>query len=269
MQQGNYGSVPVSIENPANVFFTQCFSLCQRCTMITDTVLPRAPGRWLTIGIVIGVHAALLLAWRQTRDKAPARDDDSSPRIQWIETGMPKAAARTPDTPAPPVASTSPSHAARSAHARPDTPAPRPPAAIPVRASVAAAPASEAPAITLVPPDPFAEPAPAAAGPGADADAIRKRAFADLGKIDKDLRKQSLNKFAAPDDSPQKRLIAGIESARRNPTLFEKAEIEEITTGNADAGGRRYRIKTGLGTFCMTTPRVSDEKRDLKYTNCP
>lgn len=268
MQQGNYGSVPVSIENLANVFFTQCFSLCQRCTMITDTVLPRAPGRWLTIGIVIGLHAALLLAWRHTRDKAPARDDDSSPRIQWIETGISTTAARTPAAAPPAVASTG--DAARSTRARPDTPRPaqRPAAALPAPVpSAAAAPASEAPAITLVPPDPFAEPAPA--GPAADADAIRKRAFADLGKIDKDLRKQSLNKFAVPDDSPQKRLIAGIQSARRNPTLFEKAEIEEITTGNSDGGARKYKIKTGLGTYCITYPAATDPMGKKRYELCP
>lgn len=232
----------------------------------SDTAAPPHPRRWLTIGIVIGLHAALLLAWRHTRDKAHERDDDTAPRIQWIDTGAPKAAAPAPDTRAAPL---------RAQRQRRDTPLPRstpistplsappstPPSAAP---SATPAPASEAPAITIVPPDPFAEPALATG-----ADAIRKRAFADLGKIDKDLRKASLNKFSAPDDSPQKRLIAGIQSARRNPTLFEKAEIEEITTGNADAGGRRYKIKTGLGTFCMTTPKVNDEKRDLKYTNCP
>ncbi|NHZ91960.1 hypothetical protein F2P45_23560 [Massilia sp. CCM 8733] len=226
----------------------------------------RPPGRWLTVGIVIGLHAALLLAWRQTRETAPARDEDSGPRIQWIDTIAPAAAARTPETRPVPVPSAS---GAPPRTQRPRRAAPAPAAAPSATAiTIPAAPGSEAPAITVLPPDPFAaEPAPAA--PASGADAIRKRAFADLAKIDKDLRKASLNKFAAPDDSPQKRLIAGIQSARRNPTLFEQAEIEEITTGNADAGGRRYKIKTGLGTFCMTTPKVNDEKRDLKYTNCP
>ncbi|NHZ99297.1 hypothetical protein [Massilia sp. CCM 8734] len=233
--------------------------------LATEIIPPRQPGRWFTIGVVIALHAALLLAWRHTREKAPARDEDSGPRIQWIDTIAPQAAGRAPQTrPAPPAsASSAPVRDTRPRRATPLVTSAPPAPAI----SVPAAPASEAPAMTVVPPDPFAEAAPSA--PASAADAIRKRAFADLGKIDKDLRKASLNKFAAPDDSPQKRLIAGIQSARRNPTLFEKAEIEEITTGNADAGGRRYRIKTGLGTFCMTTPKVSDEKRDLKYTNCP
>jgi hypothetical protein len=125
-------------------------------------------------------------------------------------------------------------------------------------------PESESPAITVVPADPFAPPAEPSA-----ADTIRKRAFADLAKIDKDLRKQSLNKFSAPDDSPQKRLIAGIESARRNPTLFEKAEIEEITKGNTDGGSRKYRIKTGLGTYCVTYPSANDPMGKKTYSLCP
>ncbi|HEX8614769.1 MAG TPA: hypothetical protein VF800_26095 [Telluria sp.] len=232
---------------------------------VTDIVPSRQPSRWIAIGVVIGLHAALLLAWRHTREKAPARDDDSGPRIQWIDTSVPKTAERLPDT-RPASAARAAAMPVQAARQRRATPVAR--AAPPSPASAAPpAPEREAPAITVVPPDPFAEPARAA--PLGSADAIRKRAFADLAKIDKELRKASLNKFEAPDDSPQKRLIAGIESARRNPTLFEKAEIEEITTGNADAGGRRYRIKTGLGTFCMTTAKVTDEKRDLKYTNCP
>ncbi|NHZ61660.1 hypothetical protein [Massilia genomosp. 1] len=227
--------------------------------------LPRQPGRWLTIGLVIALHAALLLAWRHAREKDPEHDEDSGPRIQWIDTIAPKAAERAPPTrPAPPVsASSTPVRATRARRATPLT-APAPPAPA---VSVPAAPASEAPAMTVVPPDPFAEPA--ATAPSHSADAIRKRAFADLGKIDKDLRKASLNKFAVPDDSPQQRLIAGIQSARRNPTLFEKAEIEEITTGNSDSGARKYKIKTGLGTYCVTYPSVNDPMGQKRYELCP
>lgn len=231
--------------------------------MPNNIASPPQQTRWVTIGIVVGLHAALLLAWRHTREQAPERDQESGPRIQWIDTSAPKTPERTPEAAPPPaaVASTAP---LRTQRQRRDAPAP--PSALPSPASATPpVPESEASAITVVPPDPFAEPA---AAPDS-ADTIRKRAFADLGKIDKDLRKASLNKFEAPGDSPQKRLIAGIQSARRNPTLFEKAEIEEVTTGNADAGGRRYKIKTGLGTFCMTTAKVTDEKRDMKYTNCP
>jgi hypothetical protein len=234
--------------------------------MPTETALPRQRGRWLTIGIVIGLHAALLLAWRHTREKIPPREDDDSPRIQWIDYIAPKAAERMPDARPTPVASASQAPPA-AARPRRDSPAPARPAAPAPADRAPAAPQGEAPAITLVPPDPFAEPAPAA--PANDADAIRKRAFADLGKIDKELRKQSLNKFEAPGDSPQKRLIAGIESARRGPTLFEKAEIEEITTGNADGGGRKYKIKTALGSYCITYPRVDDPMGKKKYTMCP
>ncbi|WP_404932221.1 hypothetical protein HF313_11575 [Massilia atriviolacea] len=154
---------------------------------------------------------------------------------------------------------------AAAERARPRRDPALPAAAPPSRASEAPPVAdSEAPAITVVPADPFAE-----APPPGSADAIRKRAFADLAKIDKDLQKQSLNKFGTPDDSPQKRLIAGIESARRNPTLFEKAEIEEVTTGNADGGARKYKIRTALGTYCVTYPSVEDPMGKKKYTLCP
>ncbi|NHZ35573.1 hypothetical protein [Massilia rubra] len=225
----------------------------------------RQPGHWFTIGVVIALHAALLLAWRHAREKAPGHDEDSGPRIQWIDTIAPRAAERAPPTrPAPPAgASSAPVRATRPRRDPPLT-APAPPA---TAVSVPAAPASETPAMTVVPPDPFAEPA--APAPSHSADAIRKRAFADLGKIDKDLRKASLNKFVVPDDSPQQRLIAGIQSARRNPTLFEKAEIEEITTGNSDNGARKYKIKTGLGTYCVTYPSINDPNGKKKYELCP
>ncbi|UOD28070.1 hypothetical protein INH39_21695 [Massilia violaceinigra] len=231
----------------------------------TDIAFSRPPGRWLTIGIVIGLHAALLLAWRHTREQAPLRGEDNSPRIQWIDTVAPKAVAPTPATRPVPAASAS-GEPVRTARARRDPPVRAAPPAPAI--TVPAGTGSEAPAIAVLPPDPFAnEPAPAA--PASGADAIRKRALADLAKIDKDLRKASLNKFAVPDDSPQKRLIAGIESARRNPTLFEKAEIEEITTGNSDGGGRKYKIKTALGTYCVTYPSATDPMGSKKYTLCP
>ncbi|NHZ41990.1 hypothetical protein [Massilia aquatica] len=232
----------------------------------TDIAFSRPPGRWLTIGIVIGLHAALLLAWHHTREQAPLRDEDSGPRIQWIDTVAPKAGEPAPQARPVPAASAS-SEPVRAARTRRDAPA-TPPAPPAPAISVPATPESEAPAIALLPPDPFAtEPAPAA--PAGGADAIRKRALADLAKIDKELRKASLNKFAVPDDSPQKRLIAGIQSARRNPTLFEKAEIEEITTGNSDRGGRMYKIKTALGTYCVTYPSATDPMGSKKYTLCP
>ncbi|NHZ81274.1 hypothetical protein F2P44_18620 [Massilia sp. CCM 8695] len=229
--------------------------------MSTDVLLPRPRARWITIGLVVGLHAALLLAWRHTREKAPPREDENGPRIQWIDAIAAPPVQQAPPTRATPAPATNPVRVARQ---RPTTPAP----AIPVAAAPPAAEA-EAPSMTVVPPAPFAEPAPAATASGADA--IRKRALADLGKIDKDLRKQSLNKFSVPDDSPQKRLIAGIQSARRGPTLFEQADVEEITTGNADGGGRKYKIRTALGTYCVTYPSVNDihGSREKKYTLCP
>ncbi|CUI04136.1 hypothetical protein [Massilia antarctica] len=230
--------------------------------MPTDSLAQRRT-RWITIGLVVGLHAALLLVWRHTREKKPPPEEESGPRIQWIEAIAARPVARPPPSRAIPA----PAPRAASVHAARPSPAARAPAiALP---AAPPAPAAEAPSMTVVPPDPFAEPAPAAA-PSA-ADTIRKRALADLGKIDKDLRKQSLNKFSVPDDSPQKRLIAGIQSARRAPTLFEKAEIEEITTGNADAGGRKYKIRTALGTYCITYPLVNDihGSREKKYSLCP
>ncbi|MDQ1813495.1 hypothetical protein RBA41_09285 [Massilia sp. CCM 9210] len=232
--------------------------------MPPDPLVSRLPTRWIAIVLVLGLHAALLLAWRHTREKAPDREDDSGPRIQWIEAIAARPVPSPPATSARPAASLT-AAPLRAARQRPDAPAPG-------RVSpLAPPPEAEAPAMTVVPPDPFAEPAPAA--PSGGADAIRKRAMADLARIDKDLRKQSLNKFSVPDDSPQKRLIAGIQSARRAPTLFEKAEVEEITTGNADAGGRKYKIRTALGTYCITylknTERVNDRVQEKKYTMCP
>lgn len=234
--------------------------------MQTDSPLPRQPARWLTIGLVFGAHALLLLAWRATREKVPVSEDEPLARIQWIAmlTQSPPPSAPPPRSrPAPAADAASPAPAATRRVPRPAV-SPPAPAAVPAPAPVAA---PDEPAITVLPPDPFAEPAPAAV---TGADAIRKRAMADLGKIDKDLRKQSLNKFSVPDDSPQKRLIAGIESAKRGPAWYEQAQIEEISTGNAaEAGNRRYKIRTALGTYCITYTSNRSGLPEKKYSLCP
>jgi hypothetical protein len=199
-----------------------------------------------------GIHILLLLAWHLARPAAAPALADPGVAVQWLRPLIkPPAPASRP-------------RAARAAR----------PAAAPAAApAIVRAPprpiVAEPPAIVLKD-DPFAAATPDARHP----DAVRRQALRDLGKIDLDLRKASLNKYARPEDTPEKRLVRAIEAARILPKWYEKAEIEEIAD-NTGSGTRVYRIRSAAGVFCgyikpnHSLNGLDGDKTKPTFANCP
>lgn len=199
----------------------------------------RAPGLLL----ITVLHMALLYAFLQTRRQPDHDNAPRGPAIQWLRQTPPPARARPAGKPA----------AARLAAplARP-RPAPPLPGPVPVQipAPVPAPAASQLEAAAAVPP--AAEPAIPARPGAADILAQAKR---DVGKIDKDLRKEfpqrGVEKF---DDTGFKRMQQGFADAYAAvpPKWYEASKIEEIGANEA-RGSRTYKITSALGTLCVTT----------------
>ena len=214
--------------------------------------LPASRPRLPALALVLGLHIGLLLAWKFLRDPLHPPLTDA-PAMQWVYLQpphrLPKPApskAKAPPVPPP----------ARLARKVPPAPAPAPP------------PAREPQAITLLPADPFAAPAP----PAPD---IVKRALGAVGKIDRDLRRDSPSQIHAPVDTPQTRLVAGIKAARKQH-WDEPASIEEINAPDDGSGKRMSKIKTPFGTYCATyagnhsgPDMFEPNKSGPKITNCP
>ena len=111
-------------------------------------------------------------------------------------------------------------------------------------------------------PPPAAEPAPAPATPEAitappapSAADILAQAKRDVGKIDKDLRKEFPQRGGEKfDDTGFKRMQQGFAEAYAAvpPKWYEASKIEEVGANEA-RGSRTYKITSALGTLCVTT----------------
>jgi hypothetical protein len=139
---------------------------------------------------------------------------------------------------------------------------PRPDA--PQRPAEAAPPAPEALAAT--------PPAPAEAAPAQPArpsvDEIMRMAKRDIGKIDKDLRKEFPQRGErAPLDTPQARLEKGIAAAHAavRPKFYEAARMEEISSPGG-SGARIYKVTTAVLTYCIKILPTGDK---VYLLNCP
>jgi hypothetical protein len=199
------------------------------------------------VAATIAVHLLLTGAWLLTRQGSV--DDTGTPAaaIQWVDVRQPKArAARAPQAVA----------VARRQ---------------PVARRVIAAPA--APQVQAV------VSAPAPAPPARSLDDMLQQARRDLGKIDKDLKKEFPQRgIRAPIDTAQKRLVKGIELANElaPPKWHEAPKISEMIDPSGE-GRRRYRVITAGGTYCLTydgvgTPNGRDhgtQPSTPKMTNCP
>ncbi|MES2016512.1 MAG: hypothetical protein V4484_08445 [Pseudomonadota bacterium] len=211
---------------------------------------PLRPDRRLTgMTITFALHLALLCAWQLARQPHKHAEADDASRIQWVRIAAPRP--------------------------------PKPPALPPVRVRSAPAPVQHAIASATPPTEPPEVAAPVAiAAPAApSAEQMLQQARRDLGKIDRDLRKEFPgSRIKAPSDSPQLRLAKGIEHAAEMapPRWFEAPKVTEII----DPGGygrRRYRVITGGGTYCVTyesnhAPDGLDTMKNgikPKITNCP
>lgn len=239
--------------------------------MQTATLPPARERRFTGLALTVLVHAALLLGWQTSRQLPPA---DSGPepvrtRIQWIRLPPPSVPRPLPEQAPVPAA---------AAAAKPARPAPAP-----VRAAAApAAPSPAAPSIAVPPAAPSAlaaavpAPAPAAPATAPSTDEILRRAKRDIGKIDRDLRKENNPYIVAPPDSPAIRMRRGMETAHdlAPPRIWEAPKIEALVNNTGD-GARRERVITGNGTYCVTDRGINTSIDMLeihgkqRITNCP
>jgi hypothetical protein len=216
--------------------------------MPSMTSLPPLPRRAPGLLLIVLLHAGLAYVIVQSRPRL-ATDENlpQGPAISWLRHTLP----------APPKPLPLPS--IKPAAARP----PRQPMAAPVSRPLPAptveqtpAPAPTAPeAITLVPPPSAAE--------------ILAQAKRDVGKIDKDLRKEFPQRGEQKlDDTGFKRMQQGFAEAYAAvpPKWYEASKIEEVGA-NAAKGSRTYKITSALGTLCVTTG--AGRNGETMIGNCP
>lgn len=211
------------------------------------------PRRRLTgLAVTLALHLLVVYFWSRPHEPRLESDSTDPQRIQWVTV-----------------------------------PAPRPVKAKPVAArEPAPAPVSRtaAPVVTHTPPaavtEPDAAPQPVVEAPPAPrVEDMMRQARKDLGRIDKELQKEFPGaRIKAPPDSPQIRLVKGIEHAAEMapPKWYEANKVQEII----DPGGygrRRYRVITANGTYCITVESnhapdgIDTMKNGIKpkLTTCP
>jgi hypothetical protein len=190
---------------------------------------PAQPPRSAAILLTLLLHLALFGLWQLARVAPPVARSDST--LRWLDLIVVRRA-----TPAA-------------------APRPAPTKAAPTRPASAAAP------LAAPTPVPIHEPSATLSVPSelpdlsaaAPADTVLQRARRDIGKIDRDLQRESPAKFQAPVSTPQSRLRAGIEAAAAAvpPKWYEAARI--IPLGDQSGNGPRlYKVISAAGTYCIT-----------------
>jgi hypothetical protein len=180
---------------------------------------------WFALAVAVLLHAVLL----NSVLRHPRQSQPDSPRstMLWMNIARPVPKPALP---------------------------PPPPAARPRPASTAAPAPARAPAQVIIPreAEPFAETAPAPIS----AEQILRNAKLDLGKIDRELRKESgKSAFSVSGDNRQQRLSKGIELAHDMAPnkWYQAAKIEDITPPGDDAR-KIYRITGLAGSYCVRYP---------------
>ena len=211
--------------------------------MTSLPILPRcAPGLLL----IVLLHAGLAYVIVQSRPRLATNENlPQGPAISWLRHTLPAppkplpsikpAAARVPRLPSLPILA----------------PVSRPLPAVPTVAPAPATPET----ITLVPPPSAAE--------------ILAQAKRDVGKIDRDLRKEFPQRGEQKlDDTGFKRMQQGFAEAYAAvpPKWYEASKIEEVGA-NAAKGSRTYKITSALGTLCVTTR--AGKNGETMIGNCP
>lgn len=204
------------------------------------TLSRRAPGLLL----IVLLHAGLAYVIVQSRPRLASDENlPQGPAISWLRHTLP--------APPKPLPSIKPA-AARVPRLPMAAPVNRPPPA----ASVAQEPAPATPeAITVTP-------APSAAD-------ILAQAKRDVGKIDRELRKEFPQRGEQKlEDTGFKRMQQGFAEAYAAvpPKWYEASKIEEVGA-NAARGSRTYKITSALGTLCVTTG--AGRNGETMIGNCP
>ena len=217
--------------------------------MPSMTSLPPLPRRAPGMLLIVLLHAGLAYVIVQSRPRlASDENQPQGPAISWLRHTLPAppkplplpsikpAAARVPRLPSLPILA---------------------PVSRPLPAPTGEqAPAPTAPeAITLVPPPSAAD--------------ILAQAKRDVGKIDRELRKEFPQRGEQKlDDTGFKRMQQGFAEAYAAvpPKWYEASKIEEVGA-NAARGSRTYKITNALGTFCVTTG--AGKNGETMIGNCP
>ncbi|WP_426072628.1 hypothetical protein [Janthinobacterium sp. DSP2-3-3] len=204
--------------------------------------LRRAPGLLL----IVLLHAGLAYVILQSRPRL-ATDENlpQGPAITWLRHTLP--------APSKPVALPS----AQAAAAR----LPRLP--LPASISRPLAPPAVEQALAPAPPDAITAPSTPSAAE------ILAQAKRDVGKIDRDLRKEFPQRGEQKlDDTAFKRMQQGFAEAYAAvpPKWYEASKIEEVGA-NAAKGSRTYKITNALGTLCVTTG--AGKNGETMIGNCP
>lgn len=208
------------------------------------TSLPPLPRRAPGLLLIVLLHVGLAYIVVQSRPRLASDDNlPRGPAIAWLRYTAPAppkslpvplpgtAAARVPRLPMPaPISRPLP-----------------PPTAEQMPAPVAA--------VTTVTPPRAAD--------------ILAQARRDVGKIDKDLRKEFPQRGGEKfDDTGFKRMQQGFAEAYAAvpPKWYEASKIEEVGA-NAARGSRTYKITNALGTLCVTTG--AGRNGETMIGNCP
>ncbi|OEZ89959.1 hypothetical protein JAB9_52800 [Janthinobacterium sp. HH107] len=214
--------------------------------MPSMTSLPPLPRRAPGLLLIVLLHAGLAYVILQSRPRLAVDEHlPQGPAIAWLRY--------TPPAPPKPIALRSAKPAAERVPRR-TMPAPvsRP---LPPPA-VEQAPAPATPEAITAPPAPSA----------ADILAQAKR---DVGKIDKDLRKEFPQRGEQKlEDTGFKRMQQGFAEAYAAvpPKWYEASKIEEVGANEA-RGSRTYKITSALGTLCVTTR--AGKQGETMIGNCP
>ncbi len=219
--------------------------------MPSMTSLPPLPRRAPGLLLIVLLHAGLAYVIVQSRPRLASDENlPQGPAISWLRHTLP-----APPKPLPlPLPSIKP--AAARVPRLPSLPILAPVSRPLPAASVTQAPAPATPeAITVTP-------APSAAD-------ILAQAKRDVGKIDRELRKEFPQRGEQKlDDTGFKRMQQGFAEAYAAvpPKWYEASKIEEVGA-NAAKGSRTYKITSALGTLCVTTG--AGRNGETMIGNCP
>ena len=208
------------------------------------TSLPPLPRRAPGLLLIVLLHVGFAYLVLQSRPHAHTDENlPQGPSITWLRHTLP-AATRPVPVPLP---------SAKPAAARP----PRLPVPVSVLAvELIPAPAPATPqAITVVAPPSAAD--------------ILAQAKRDVGKIDRDLRKEFPQRGEQKlEDTAFKRMQQGFAEAYAAvpPKWYEASRIEEVGANEAK-GSRTYKITSALGTLCVTTR--AGKQGETMIGNCP
>ena len=201
------------------------------------TSLPPLPRNAPGLLLILLLHVGLAYIVVQSRPRLASDENlPQGPAITWLRHTLP----------APPKPLPLPS--IKPAAARPPR-LPSLPILAPVNRPLPAPSVGQAPAPAPVTPEAIT------VTPARSAADILAQAKRDVGKIDKDLRKEFPQRGEQKlEDTGFKRMQQGFAEAYAAvpPKWYEASKIEEVGA-NAARGSRTYKITSALGTLCVTT----------------